>query len=199
MLRNLTSKPKPPLRLRPLRRSNTRCAGRECKKADSQDLCWAGSGCARSRRSGQPNFPSGQPDRSSSAGCRGGCRRLAPHGPSWKQRRESGDLQDSNRLSTNVAERERLTSAAAPELRQTIDSNLPLLGQHMRVQGSVILQALVGADGNIENLRVVSGPAILSCGGATSGAPMALQALPAERTTRGNQSQNHRQLLDSSL
>ena len=69
---------------------------------------------------------------------------------------------DSNRLSTNVAERERLTSAAAPELRQTIDSNLPLLGQHMRVQGSVILQALVGADGNIENLRVVSGPAILT-------------------------------------
>ena len=32
----------------------------------------------------------------------------------------------------------------------------------MKVQGSVVLQAVVGADGNIENLRVLSGPAILS-------------------------------------
>jgi TonB family protein len=69
---------------------------------------------------------------------------------------------DSNRVSTNAAGRERITSAAVPELRQTIDSNLPLLGQHSKVQGSVVLQAVVGADGNIENLRVVSGPAILS-------------------------------------
>jgi TonB family protein len=69
---------------------------------------------------------------------------------------------DSNRVSTDAAGRERLASAAVPELRQTIDSNLPLLGQHSKVQGSVVLQAVVGADGNIENLRVVSGPAILS-------------------------------------
>jgi TonB family protein len=69
---------------------------------------------------------------------------------------------DSDRVSTNAAGRERLASVAVPELRQTIDSNLPLLGQHSKVQGSVVLQAVVGADGNIENLRVVSGPAILS-------------------------------------
>jgi TonB family protein len=69
---------------------------------------------------------------------------------------------DSSHVSTNAAGRERLASAAVPELRQTIDSNLPLLGQHSKVQGSVVLQAVVGADGNIENLRVVSGPAILS-------------------------------------
>jgi TonB family protein len=69
---------------------------------------------------------------------------------------------DSNRVSTNAARRERLSSAAIPELRQTIDSNLPLLGQHTNVQGSVVLQAVVGADGNIETLRVLSGPAILS-------------------------------------
>jgi TonB family protein len=79
---------------------------------------------------------------------------------------------DSNRVSavrssvasrpTKAAEREPLFSAGVPELRQTIDSNLPLLGQHTNVQGSVVLQAVVGADGNIENLRVLSGPAILS-------------------------------------
>jgi protein TonB len=47
-------------------------------------------------------------------------------------------------------------------MRQTVDATYPLLGQHMRVQGSVVLQALVGTDGNIENLRVLSGPAILT-------------------------------------
>jgi len=82
---------------------------------------------------------------------------------------------DSNRVSTvttsvalptNAAERERLSSASVTgsvaELRPTVDSTYPLLGQHMRVQGSVVLQAVIGADGTIENLRVLSGPAILS-------------------------------------
>ncbi len=55
---------------------------------------------------------------------------------------------------TNAAERERLAEATQPAY--------PALAQHMNVQGSVVLQALIGADGNIENLRVTSGPAILS-------------------------------------
>jgi TonB family protein len=65
-------------------------------------------------------------------------------------------------LPTNAAAHERLSTAGVAELRQTIDSTYPLLGQHMRVQGSVVLQAVVGTDGIIENLRVLSGPAILS-------------------------------------
>jgi protein TonB len=32
----------------------------------------------------------------------------------------------------------------------------------MNVQGSVVLQALIAADGRIQNLRVMSGPAILA-------------------------------------
>jgi len=54
---------------------------------------------------------------------------------------------------TNAAENERLASA---------DMTYPLLGQHTKVQGSVVLQALVGTDGNIVSLRVLSGPAILA-------------------------------------
>jgi TonB family protein len=75
-------------------------------------------------------------------------------------------LNDSNRapqmasLPANAAERESLT-AAAPELRQSVDAIYPTLGDHSKVQGSVVLQAIVGADGTIENLHVVSGPAIL--------------------------------------
>jgi TonB family protein len=65
-------------------------------------------------------------------------------------------------LPTNAAAHERLSPEVVAELRQPVDSTYPLLGQHMRVQGSVVLQAIVGADGIIEDLRVLSGPAILS-------------------------------------
>jgi len=54
----------------------------------------------------------------------------------------------------NAAERERLAEAIPPAY--------PPLAQHMNVQGSVVLQALIAADGTIQNLRVLSGPAILS-------------------------------------
>jgi periplasmic protein TonB len=55
---------------------------------------------------------------------------------------------------TNAAERQRLAEAIPP--------SYPPLAQHMNVQGSVVLQALIAADGAIENLHVMSGPAILA-------------------------------------
>ncbi len=61
-----------------------------------------------------------------------------------------------------AAERERIMPVAAPEIRQTIQTVYPTLGNNSRVQGSVVLQALIGADGTVENLHVVSGPAILA-------------------------------------
>ena len=57
---------------------------------------------------------------------------------------------------TDAAARERIADAAQPQ------SSYPLLAQHMNVQGSVVLQALIGADGVIQNIHVLSGPAILS-------------------------------------
>lgn len=56
---------------------------------------------------------------------------------------------------TNAAERERVASDVA-------QPSYPLLAQHMNVQGSVVLQAVIGADGIIQNLRILSGPAILA-------------------------------------
>jgi len=64
-------------------------------------------------------------------------------------------------LPANAAGHERISSAV-PELRQTAETTYPLLGKNSRVQGSVVLQAIVGTDGNIENLRVLSGPAVLA-------------------------------------
>jgi TonB family protein len=63
---------------------------------------------------------------------------------------------------TNAAEHESLSGEGVPELHQTVDTTYPLLGPRMKVQGSVVMQAVIGSDGNIENLRVVSGPAILT-------------------------------------
>jgi protein TonB len=55
---------------------------------------------------------------------------------------------------TNAAQRERLAEAIPP--------SYPPLAQNMNVQGSVVLQALIAADGTIENLQKMSGPAILA-------------------------------------
>jgi TonB family protein len=55
------------------------------------------------------------------------------------------------------------THAAQPErLAEAVPPSYPALAQHMNVQGSVVLQALIGADGRIQNLRVISGPQILA-------------------------------------
>jgi TonB family protein len=45
---------------------------------------------------------------------------------------------------------------------QPSDSSYPLLGRQMKVQGSVLLQAFISANGVIRDLRVLSGPAILA-------------------------------------
>lgn len=58
---------------------------------------------------------------------------------------------------TDAAERERLAADTAQP-----PQSYPLLAQQMRVQGSVVLQALIGTDGVIQNLRVLSGPGILA-------------------------------------
>ena len=58
---------------------------------------------------------------------------------------------------TNAAERQQMTiDAVRPR------ASYPLLAQHMNVQGSVVLQAIISADGVIQNLHVLSGPAILA-------------------------------------
>jgi len=52
--------------------------------------------------------------------------------------------------------------SAAHAAMGSYDGTYPLLAQQMKVQGSVVLQALIGADGIVQNLRVLNGPAILA-------------------------------------
>jgi protein TonB len=55
---------------------------------------------------------------------------------------------------TNAADRERM-STEAPQA-------YPALAQNMKVQGSVVLQAIISAEGAVQDIRVLSGPAILA-------------------------------------
>jgi TonB family protein len=65
-------------------------------------------------------------------------------------------------LTTNAAERMQISADTAEAVTRPIKPGYPLLARQMKVQGSVILQALVGRDGLIQDLRVLSGPPILA-------------------------------------
>jgi protein TonB len=63
-------------------------------------------------------------------------------------------LSDSGRV--------RISAEALQVLSHPVDPNYPLLAREMKVQGSVILDALIGRDGSIQALKIVSGPTILA-------------------------------------
>jgi TonB family protein len=86
-----------------------------------------------------------------------------------------GSLQDSTETSTiaaitrepvtaatNAGERVRLSPDTTQAVERPVQPNYPMLAKAMKVQGSVVLQALIGQEGSIQDLRVLSGPAILS-------------------------------------
>jgi TonB family protein len=62
---------------------------------------------------------------------------------------------------TNAAELVRMSPDRAQAPQGAVDSFYPPLVPKMKVQGSVVLQAHIGADGIIQEMRVLSGPAIL--------------------------------------
>lgn len=61
---------------------------------------------------------------------------------------------------TNAAEREAMSTTV--QASDGANAVYPMLAQQMKVEGSVVLQAIIGADGNIQDLRVLTGPAILT-------------------------------------
>ncbi|MGH9500430.1 MAG: TonB family protein [Terriglobales bacterium] len=55
-----------------------------------------------------------------------------------------------------------LSPSASERVTRSVQPNYPLLAKQMKVQGAVVLQALIDKTGNIEDLHVVSGPTILA-------------------------------------
>jgi protein TonB len=62
----------------------------------------------------------------------------------------------------NVAERVQISADTSAMVASPVKPSYPLLARQMKVQGAVVLQALIGRDGAIQNLRLLSGPRILA-------------------------------------
>jgi protein TonB len=63
---------------------------------------------------------------------------------------------------TNASERVQLSTDSTQVLTHKVRPEYPLLARQMKVQGSVVLDAMIGRDGGIQDLRVVQGPTILA-------------------------------------
>ena len=55
-----------------------------------------------------------------------------------------------------------MSAEAAQTVTRSVAPDYPMLARQMKVQGAVILQALISRDGHIEELHIVSGPDILA-------------------------------------
>jgi len=73
-----------------------------------------------------------------------------------------GNSETAAKVTRNATERVEITTNASEIVTAPVRPNYPLLARQMKVEGSVILQALIGKDGVIQNLRLVSGPHILA-------------------------------------
>jgi TonB family protein len=62
----------------------------------------------------------------------------------------------------DAAEHVEVSSEAADLVTHSVTPGYPMLARQMKVQGSVILQAVIGRDGLIQDLHVISGPPILA-------------------------------------
>jgi TonB family protein len=87
---------------------------------------------------------------------------LGPRSPPTSETTKSAGSDNAGGGVTNATAQVRLSPGTAEVVSHPVDPNYPMLAKQMKVQGSVVLQALIGKDGNIQDLQVLSGPAILS-------------------------------------
>jgi TonB family protein len=62
----------------------------------------------------------------------------------------------------STGQRVTMSADASRAVDRTVEPAYPVLAKQMKVQGAVVMQALIGADGLIQDLKVISGPGILS-------------------------------------
>jgi TonB family protein len=65
-------------------------------------------------------------------------------------------------VTNNASERVQMSADTEEVVSHSVKPGYPLLARQMKVQGSVILRALIGKDGMIQDLHVLSGPHILA-------------------------------------
>lgn len=65
-------------------------------------------------------------------------------------------------ITSNAAEHVEISADTSEVVSHSVTPGYPTLARQMKVQGSVVLQALIGRDGLIQDLHVLSGPPILA-------------------------------------
>jgi TonB family protein len=75
---------------------------------------------------------------------------------------ESPETATAARVTSNAAERIQMSANTSTVVASEVRPSYPLLARQMKVQGRVILLALIGKDGIIQHLNLVRGPPILA-------------------------------------
>lgn len=73
-----------------------------------------------------------------------------------------GATETAETITNNAAERVEMSADTTDVLSTPVKPGYPMLARQMKVQGSVILLAMIGRDGLIQDLRILSGPPILA-------------------------------------
>lgn len=87
---------------------------------------------------------------------------LQPGSPPQHASEAPDSSEAAAKLTHNAAERVQMSADTSEVVTHSVKPGYPLLARQMKVQGSVVLQALIGRDGLIQDLRVLSGPPILA-------------------------------------
>jgi len=87
---------------------------------------------------------------------------LRPGSPAQAVSPSPADNNTEIARATNAAERVQTSADTVDVVSHKVKPDYPLLARQMKVQGSVVLQVLIGRNGLIQDLRVVSGPPILA-------------------------------------
>jgi protein TonB len=74
----------------------------------------------------------------------------------------SGALAPAPSAMVNAGDRVQLSPQTAQSVTVSVPPDYPLLARQMKVQGAVSLQALISREGTIQELQILSGPAILA-------------------------------------
>jgi len=75
---------------------------------------------------------------------------------------QSSQSQSSSGSGASTATAQVQLSPGGAQVVSRVDPSYPLLAKQMKVQGAVILEALISKTGSIQEIQVLSGPAILS-------------------------------------
>jgi len=87
---------------------------------------------------------------------------LGPKTPSAPTQASSAQPTSNPVGVADAAARVHLSPGTAQLLSHPVEPKYPLLAKEMKIQGAVVLEALIGRDGIIQHLHLLSGPTILS-------------------------------------